>query len=105
MAELPWEGIAREFVGAAHGDVPLCVLLVEARPGQGPALHLHPYPELLIVQAGRARAWVGDEEGDVTAGDIVVVPAHTPHRFVNIGDDTLRQVDIHASPRFITEWL
>jgi len=24
--------------------------------------------------------------------------------FVNVGSETLRQVDIHVSPRFITEW-
>jgi mannose-6-phosphate isomerase-like protein (cupin superfamily) len=37
----------------------------------------------------------------VKAGGIVVIPANTPHRFVNTGDTTLRQIDIHASPRFI----
>jgi len=41
----------------------------------------------------------------VGAGDIVIVPANTPHRFVNAGSETLRQVDIHVSPRFVTEWL
>ena len=35
------------------------------------------------------------------AGGIVVIPAETPHRFVNSGDTMLRQIDIHASPRFI----
>jgi mannose-6-phosphate isomerase-like protein (cupin superfamily) len=44
---------------------------------------------------------VGDEERKVTAGGIVVIPAHTPHRFVNSGESVLRQIDIHASPRFI----
>ncbi|MGG7380176.1 cupin domain-containing protein, partial [Escherichia coli] len=38
---------------------------------------------------------------EVTAGDIAVVPANTPHRFVNSGDGVLRQIDIHASPQFI----
>ncbi len=33
--------------------------------------------------------------------DIVVIPANTPHRFVNSGDTVLHQIDIHASPRFI----
>ena len=28
-----------------------------------------------------------------------------PHKFVNIGEGPLRQIDIHASKRFITEWL
>jgi mannose-6-phosphate isomerase-like protein (cupin superfamily) len=43
----------------------------------------------------------GDEEREVKAGGIVVIPANTAHRFVNSGDTTLRQIDIHASPRFI----
>ncbi len=42
---------------------------------------------------------------DVTAGHIVIVPPNTPHKFVNSGDGPLRQIDIHHSPRFITEWL
>ena len=105
QSELPWDVIAREFVGANHGGVGICVLFVEAEPGKGPALHRHPYPEVLIVQEGRARAHVGDEEREVGAGDIVIVPANASHRFVNVGGETLRQVDVHVSPRFITEWL
>jgi hypothetical protein len=27
------------------------------------------------------------------------------HGFVNSGDGPLRQVNIHASPRFVTEWI
>jgi mannose-6-phosphate isomerase-like protein (cupin superfamily) len=35
----------------------------------------------------------------------VVIPAGQPHGFTNTGHTRLRQVDIHASPRFVTEWL
>jgi len=105
QTDLPRDVIAREFVGADHGGVGISFLLVEAEPGKGPALHRHPYPEVLIVQEGRARSQVGDEEREVGAGDIVIVPANAPHRFVNVGSEMLRQVDIHVSPRFITEWL
>ena len=35
------------------------------------------------------------------AGVVVVIVANTPHRFVNSGNATLCQIDIHASPRFI----
>jgi mannose-6-phosphate isomerase-like protein (cupin superfamily) len=38
---------------------------------------------------------------EMKAGGIVVIPANTPHRFVNSGNATLRQIDIHASPRFV----
>jgi mannose-6-phosphate isomerase-like protein (cupin superfamily) len=36
---------------------------------------------------------------------MAVVDAEQPHGFVNPGPGRLRQVDIHLSPRLITEWL
>ena len=42
---------------------------------------------------------------DVTGGKIVVALAGVPHKFVNSGSGPLRQIDIHANDRFITEWL
>jgi len=41
----------------------------------------------------------------VRAGEIVIVPANTPHRFTNTGNGPLRQIDIHVNSRFETEWL
>jgi quercetin dioxygenase-like cupin family protein len=102
--ELPFSVIARELVGRDHG-VGVCVLLVEAAPGDGPSLHKHPYEEILIVQEGRARFVLGDEEREVGAGEIVIAPADVPHAFTNIGDGPLRQIDIHVSPQFATDWL
>ena len=102
---LPLSNIAREFIGAEHGGVGVCVLFVDAPPGRGPSLHRHPYPELFIVQEGEATFVAGGAERVVRAGEIVVVPAGEPHRFVNSGDGPLRQIDIHVSERFVTEWL
>jgi mannose-6-phosphate isomerase-like protein (cupin superfamily) len=50
-----------------------------------------------------ARELVG-EELEVGAGQVVVVPAGRWHGFVNSGDGPLKQIDIHVSPRFQTEW-
>ena len=50
---------------------------------------------------GRATVRVDDEQREAKAGEIVVIPANTPHRFVNSGNHLLRQIDIHASPKFI----
>ena len=94
----------RELEGADHG-AGVSIILVDAGPGRGPALHKHPYEEVFIVQEGRATFTAGDEEREVSAGAIVIVPGGTPHRFVNSGDRPLRQVAIHVSPRFATEWL
>ncbi len=104
QAELPFSVIAHELVGDDHG-VGVCVLFIDAAPGDGPRLHRHPYEEISIVQEGEARFVAGDEERVAGAGDIVVVPADTPHAFRNTGAGPLRQVDVHVSPRFATEWL
>ena len=60
-----------------------------------------PYVEVAFTLEGCATITVGDEQREVKAGGIVVIPAETPHRFVNSGNTMLRQIDIHASPRFI----
>jgi mannose-6-phosphate isomerase-like protein (cupin superfamily) len=104
LEDLPFSVIARELVGADHG-VGLCILFVDAQPGQGPGLHKHPYEEVFIVQEGQGTFTVGDEELELRAGDIAIVPPDTPHRFVNSGDGPLRQIDIHVSASFSTEWL
>jgi quercetin dioxygenase-like cupin family protein len=107
LDQLPLSNIAREFVGGDHGGVGICAILVEAPPGGGPSLHRHPYPEVFITQAGTATFLLGEDgdEREVGPGQIVVVPAGQWHGFVNSGDGPLRQIDIHVSPSFDTEWL
>ena len=100
LEDLPFAGMSHEFVGDDHG-APVSIYFVDAPPGRGPVLHTHPYEETVIVLEGTGRLRIGDEEREVKAGDIAVVPPNTPHRFVNSGTGQLRQIDIHASPRFI----
>jgi mannose-6-phosphate isomerase-like protein (cupin superfamily) len=105
QASLPVDGNAREFHGHEHGDVGISFIMVDAPRGAGPRRHRHPYEEVFIVQEGRATFFLGDEEIEAGAGQIVVAPAGVAHAFVNSGDGRLRQIDIHVSPRMITEWL
>jgi quercetin dioxygenase-like cupin family protein len=100
LEELSFVGMSHEFVGENHG-APVSAYIVEAKPGQGPPLHTHPYVEVAFTIEGCATITVGDEQREVKAGGIVVIPANTPHRFVNTGDTLLRQIDIHASANFI----
>jgi quercetin dioxygenase-like cupin family protein len=103
--QLPWSSIAREFVGDDHGGVAITFLIVDAKPGQGPSLHRHPYDEVLIVLEGNLTLDDGNGTREAGAGDIIVIPAGQPHGFVNSGDGRLRQIDIHASSGFSTVWL
>jgi mannose-6-phosphate isomerase-like protein (cupin superfamily) len=47
----------------------------------------------------------GESERVIRAGDVAVVGPGEPHAFTNTGDGPLRQIDIHLSPHFETEWL
>ena len=97
---IPIEDLRRSATAAlfqGRDAVALSVFVTAYERGQGPSLHLHPYPEVFVVQAGTAAFTVGGDELTVTAGHIVVVPAQTPHGFKGAADDTLRVVSVHPS--------
>lgn len=54
--------------------------------------------QVLLFTEGTARAEVGDERRDVSAGDLVVVPAGTEHNFTNTGSGPLRLLTIYGPP-------
>jgi len=94
-----------ELQGRDHGGPGLSLILVDAAPGDGPALHTHPYAEIMIVQEGTATFSDGTSSRVVGPGHVVIIPAGEPHAFANTGDGRLRQVDIHVSDAFVTDWL
>jgi quercetin dioxygenase-like cupin family protein len=96
---------AHEFVGAAHGEVPFSIILVDAPPGAGPRLHQHPYPEVFVVESGEASFQLGEDTTVVRGGQVVVGPANVPHGFTNTGTGRLRLTAIHGAGAFDTEWL
>ncbi len=102
IADLRSSPTASLFEGRRHADdVEVSCFVVATPPGRGPRLHKHPYPEVFVVQEGEATFTAGDEEALVTGGHIVVVPADTPHRFVNSGDELLRMVTIHQNGELV----
>ena len=91
------------FDGHRHG-APVSFFLSHNKPGTGPALHRHPYQEIFIVEDGEVLFTVGESTVEARAGDIVVVPAQAPHKFVS-HSPRHRQVSIHPVARMETEWL
>lgn len=94
-----------ELQGFEADGVNVSLIFVDNRPGEGPSLHRHPYHEIFIVLEGRATFTAGSATLEAVSGQIVVVRPGVAHKFVNSGAGRLRQIDIHASPKFITEWL
>jgi mannose-6-phosphate isomerase-like protein (cupin superfamily) len=103
---LPMSNIARQLVGDEFG-VGVCLFFLDAPPGRGPSLHRHPYEEILIVTEGEATFFGAEGVDDrvVRAGEMVIVGREEPHGFTNSGAGQLKQIDIHVSPRFETDWL
>jgi quercetin dioxygenase-like cupin family protein len=89
------------FEGHRHGAVALSFYVTTFPPGRGPGLHLHPYPEVFLVEAGEGVFTIGDAEHRAGADSVLAVPAETPHRFVNGGEGTLRVLSLHPSERVI----
>ncbi len=103
--ELPRDRNTYEFEGVRHQNTEVSFIWVDMPPGGGVRLHKHPYPEIFIVQEGVARFTVGKDSLEARAGQIVIVPHDTPHKFINASDKPLKQIDIHVNKQFITYWL
>ena len=101
--ELPRGENSSIFNGHEHGAT-VSFFLSHNRPGTGPKLHRHPYEETFIVEEGEVLFTVGEDTVEATAGDIVVVPAGTPHKFL-AHSASHRQVSIHPAARMETDWL
>ena len=48
---------------------------------------------------------LGDARVEASAGQILIAPAGTPHKFENLGPGPLETIDIHENGSFVTEWL
>jgi quercetin dioxygenase-like cupin family protein len=95
---------AVEFEGGLY-DVGVSFFIGDLEPGQGPGLHKHPYSETCIVHSGQVEATIGGKVVVAGPGDIVVINPETPHCFTAIGKERLVAICIHASHRFIIDWL
>jgi mannose-6-phosphate isomerase-like protein (cupin superfamily) len=94
-----------ELQGYLFGGAHVCLIFVEMEPGDGPRLHRHAYEEVFIVLEGQATFTAGSDTIEARAGQVLIVQPGVPHKFINSGSGRLRQIDIHASDRFVTEWL
>jgi mannose-6-phosphate isomerase-like protein (cupin superfamily) len=98
-------GPDENFEGYLHGSQVSIIREYSARPGSGPRLHRHPYTETFLIHSGRALFTVGVEQLVGVGGQILVVPELVAHRFEVLDGGVYDATHIHASDRFITEWL
>ncbi|WP_151526388.1 cupin domain-containing protein [Serinicoccus kebangsaanensis] len=96
-----WTENFTELPGGAGISI---ILESTGEAGVGPRLHRHPYAETFIIRRGSALFTIGADQVEGRAGQVLVVPAGTPHTF-RTGPGGYEAVHIHASATFETEWL
>ena len=69
----------------------------EVEPGHRLGTHTDSAEEILLFLGGEAEVSVGEEQGQVSAGEMALVPAMVPHSMRNVGDETLRVVGFFSS--------
>jgi mannose-6-phosphate isomerase-like protein (cupin superfamily) len=103
--DLPYDGNVYEFEGYHFQDTEVSFIWVDMPPGGIVRLNKHPYKEIFIIQEGVPTFTIGSITLEARAGQIIIVPADVPHKFMNLSDRPLKQIDIHVNGEFITHWL
>lgn len=94
-----------DFNGRVDGNTSVSFISVDMEPGGKVRLHRHEYDEIFVILEGTATFRAGGETIGVTAGDVVISPAHEAHGFENTGTVRLRQIDIHVAEQIRTVWI
>ncbi|WP_290653538.1 cupin domain-containing protein [Aquisalimonas sp.] len=93
-----FEGISRETVGSTG----ICMHLLTLPPGARARVHMHENHETAVyVLSGEASTWYGEKLEQhfiARAGDMVYIPAGTPHVPANLGVEPCTAVIARTDP-------
>jgi mannose-6-phosphate isomerase-like protein (cupin superfamily) len=95
------------IIGDDAGTTPLRTGIQTAQPGYVAPVHSHPYLEVLHILEGTAEAWIDGRESEAVTlrpGDTMAIPPETPHAFRVVGDQPMRLLGTHASPKRIVAY-
>jgi mannose-6-phosphate isomerase-like protein (cupin superfamily) len=95
------------IIGDDEGTTPVRTGIQTSQPGYAAPMHSHPYLEILHILDGCAEAWIEGREDEAVSlekGDTIALPAGVPHSFRVVGDQVLRLLGTHVSPRRIVNY-
>ena len=101
------DAVYQLIIGDDEGTTPVRTGIQTSQPGYIAPVHSHPYLEILHILDGTAEAWIdGQEDAKVTLGkgDTIALPPNVPHSFRVVGDQVLRLLGTHASPKRIVTY-
>jgi len=74
------------------------IVVMSVEPGDDVGLETHDLDQVLFFISGKGEYSVGDDRGQIRPGDVVVVPAHAQHNFLNTGDEPLKLFTVYSPP-------
>ena len=83
------------FLGT--GTKSTAVVYFEIEPGHRLGTHTDSAEEILLILQGTAEVSLGDEQGQISAGEMALVPAMVPHSLRNVGEETVRVAGFFSS--------
>ena len=94
----PWKdaepGVTRRLVAA--GDKTMAIE-VRFEPGAEGARHSHPHEQLSRLLEGRMTFYLGEEEKELKAGDVIVIPGGLEHGV--LAHEASLLLDVFSPPR------
>ncbi len=103
--QLPDGTVLRTMHGDEYGLTGSSFICGEMAPGFGPPLHRHPVEEIFLTLEGQVIFTIGELCLRVGPGNLVIVPAGVPHRFVNAGEGPLIMHAFLAGARIVTDYV
>ena len=82
---------------AATGTESSAVVYFEIEPGHYLGTHTDSAEEIVLILSGTVEASLGDETGQLSAGQAVLIPAMVPHGVRNVGDETAQCVGFFSA--------
>jgi mannose-6-phosphate isomerase-like protein (cupin superfamily) len=101
------DAVYQLIIGDDEGTTPIRTGIQTSQPGYIAPVHSHPYMEVLHVLEGTAEAWMDGRENDkvrLEKGDTIALPPNVPHSFRVVGDQPLRLLGTHVSPKRIVKY-
>jgi len=99
--------VYQPIIGDDEGSTPVRTGIQTSEPGYAAPMHSHPYMEILHILDGVAEAWIEGREAEkvtLRRGDTIAIPPDTPHTFRVVGNEVLRLLGTHASPKRIVSY-
>jgi quercetin dioxygenase-like cupin family protein len=87
---------------AGTGNESSAVVYFEIEPGRYLGTHTDSAEEIVLLLSGTVEASLGDEKGQLTAGQAALVPAMVPHSIRNIGDEKARCVGFFSAAEVVS---